>query len=71
VSEVIIVSSNARPMPEWPSAEHVPAEELVRRQGTKPITSVAEMARPELFESDEELDEFLAALYATRRAGMA
>jgi hypothetical protein len=29
------------------------------------------LARPDLFESDEELDEFLADLYASRRAGMA
>jgi hypothetical protein len=55
----------------WPSAEHVPVEELVRRQCVRPIASVAELARPELFESDEELDEFLADLYASRRIGMA
>ena len=71
MSEVVTVSSNPEQMPELPSAEHVPAEELVRRQGTKPITSVVEMARPELFESDEELDAFLAEVYAARRAGTA
>jgi hypothetical protein len=49
----------------------VPAEELARRQGVRPIASVDELARPDLFESDEELDEFLADLYASRRAGMA
>jgi hypothetical protein len=65
------MSSNPERESPWPSAEHVPAEELVRRQGARPIASVAEMARPELFESDEELDEFLADLYASRRAGMA
>jgi hypothetical protein len=46
----------------------VPAEELVRRQGARPFTSVAAMARPDLFETDEELDEFLAEIYAARRA---
>ena len=71
VSEVVVMSNNTDRMPQWPSAEHVPVEELVRRQGTVPITSVAEMAVPGLFESDEELDEFLADLYASRRAGMA
>ena len=45
MSEVVVVSSNLERMPEVPSAEHVPAEELVRRQGTKPITTEAEMAR--------------------------
>lgn len=62
-----MTSSAAERMPVWPSAEHVPAKELVRRQGARPIMSVKEMARPELFESDEELDEFLAEVYAARR----
>jgi hypothetical protein len=53
---------------ELPRADHVPAEELVLRQGARPITSVAAMARPDLFETDEELDEFLAEIYAARRA---
>ncbi len=64
--------SSSEWVPEWhPSPEHVPAEELARRQGVRPIVSVDELARPDLFESDEELDEFLADLYASRRAGMA
>jgi hypothetical protein len=59
-------------VPEWrPSPEHTPAEELARQQGIRPIVSIDELARPNLFESDEELDEFLADLYASRRAGMA
>jgi hypothetical protein len=57
--------------PDWSSAAHVPAEELVRRQGARPMTSVAAMARPDLFESDEELDQFIAEVYEARRAGMA
>jgi hypothetical protein len=56
---------------EWGTAKHVPAAELARRQGVRPIKSVDELARPELFESDEELDEFLADLYASRHTGMA
>jgi hypothetical protein len=66
-----MTSNQAEATPAWPSSEHVPAEELVRRQGARPITSVAEMARPELFASDDELDEFLAELYQARRTGMA
>ncbi len=55
----------------WPGAdEHVPVEELARRQGVKPLRSLAELARPGVFESDEELDEFLQDLYASRRAGL-
>ncbi|MEU8420534.1 hypothetical protein AB0C15_06640 [Micromonospora sp. NPDC048835] len=66
-----MTSSNAERMPEWPTTEHVPAEELARRQGIRPIASVDDLARPGLFESDEELDEFLVDLYASRRAGAA
>jgi hypothetical protein len=51
--------------------EHVSVEELARRQGVRPIESVDEMARPDLFASDEELEEFLADLYASRRSGLA
>jgi hypothetical protein len=69
---VIVTSSGAERAPEWqPSPGHVPAEELARRQGVRPIQSVDELARPDLFESDEELDEFLADLYESRRTGMA
>ncbi|QKW11407.1 MULTISPECIES: hypothetical protein [unclassified Micromonospora] len=65
------MSSNAERVPEWPTAEHVPVEELARRQGVRPVTSVDDLARPDLFESDDELDEFLADLYASRRASLA
>jgi hypothetical protein len=68
---VDVTSSNAEQMPEWPTGERVPAEELARRQGVQPVTSVDDLARPGLFESDDELDEFLADLYASRRAGAA
>lgn len=67
-----MTSNNAEPVPEYHrSVNHVPADELARRQGIRPISSVEEMYRPGTFESDEELDEFLADLYACRRAGMA
>ncbi|MGC5331371.1 hypothetical protein [Micromonospora sp. DT62] len=65
------MSSNAESVPEWPTAEHVPATELARRQGVRPVASVDDFARPGLFESDDELDDFLADLYASRRAGAA
>ena len=63
-----MTTNNVEPLPELPSAAHVPAEELVRRQGARPIASVADMARPDLFETDEELEVFLAGVYAARRA---
>jgi hypothetical protein len=66
------MTSTPGPLPMWPPAvERVSVEELARRQGVRPITSVAELIEPDAFESDEELDEFLVDLYASRRAGMA
>ncbi len=55
----------------WPTDDFVPTEELARRQGVKPIKSVDELAQPDLWESDEEYEAFLADLYASRRAGLA
>lgn len=62
---------NAQQLPGWGGAEHVPVAELARSQGVGPVESVDDLARPDLFESDEELDEFLADLYAARHAGLA
>jgi hypothetical protein len=42
----------------------------VCRRGIRPIESVDELARDDIFESDEELDAFLADLYASRRSGL-
>ena len=63
------MSSGADQLPVWPTAEHVPAAELARRQGVRPVDSLDDLARPDLFESDQELDEFLTDVYASRRAG--
>ena len=57
---------------QWPADDFVPTEELARRQGVKPITSVDDLAAEvDPFESDEEYEAFLADLYASRRAGLA
>ncbi len=66
-----MASNSADRLPEWGVAEHVPVAELARRQGVSPVASVDELARPGAFESDEELDEFLADLYAARHTGLA
>lgn len=46
-------------------------EDQIRRRGIKPIESVDDMARDDVFESDEELDEFLAFVRAERQANLA
>jgi hypothetical protein len=66
-----MTSSNAELPPEWGTAEHVPVEELLRRQGIRPIVSVDELACPDLFESDDELDEFISFIHAARHTGLA
>lgn len=66
-----MTSSNAEHLPEWGTAEHVPVEELLRRQGVRPIKSVDELACPDLFESDDELDEFIAFIRASRNVELA
>lgn len=52
--------------------DFVSTEELIRRQGVQPITSVSDLAADiDPFESDEEYEAFLADLYASRRADIA
>jgi hypothetical protein len=51
--------------------DFVPTEELIRRQGVRPINSVEDLAVEDPFESDEEYEAFLADLYASRRADIA
>ena len=49
----------------------VPIEELARRKGVRPVESVEDMAQDGVFESDAELEEFLAHVYAARDADLA
>ena len=51
--------------------EHMTLRELARRQGVRPVCSADDLAADGAFESDEELDEFLAALAEWRRADTA
>jgi hypothetical protein len=44
--------------------------EQARRRGIAPVMSVEDMARDDVFESDEELDAFLAHVYADRHANL-
>jgi hypothetical protein len=46
-------------------------DEQVRRRGLKPITSVDDLACDGVFDTDEELDAFLAHVYAERHANLA
>lgn len=46
-------------------------EEALRREGAQPIRSADDLACDDVFETDEELDEFLQFTYAARRADIA
>jgi hypothetical protein len=69
--EVTVTAHGAEHAEHSSREEPVPVEELARRKGVRPVESVDDMARPDLFESDEEWQEFLADLYASRRSGLA
>ena len=66
-----MTASPAEDHPDWAAIDHVSVEDLARRQGVRPIASADELVRLDTFESDEELDDFLADLYETRRADLA
>jgi hypothetical protein len=46
-------------------------EELFRAKGVRPIESANDLACDGVFESGEELEEFIAHTYAARRADLA
>jgi len=50
---------------------HESLDEQVRRRGLKPIRSVDDLACDGVFDTDEELDEFLAWYRAERQANLA
>ena len=69
-SEVVPVTSSEEHKSEWSyEYENLPTEELARRQGVRPMTreDLDAFGDPDLWGSDEE---FLADLYASRRANL-
>ena len=56
---------------ESPDARPESIDEQVRRKGIRPVESVEDMAQAGVFESDEELEQFLAHVYAARQTDVA
>lgn len=54
----------------WSADDFIPTEELVRSQGIQPIMTIDDLAQPDPWESEEEYQEFLSDLYASRRSGI-
>jgi hypothetical protein len=46
-------------------------DEQVRRRDIRPVQSIEDMVCYDIFETDEELDAFLAHVYAERHANLA
>lgn len=53
---------------DWSPEDDLSFDELVKRQGVTPGASLADLAQPDLWESDEEYDAFRTHLYASRHA---
>lgn len=68
--EAVMTASSADNLPE-PTGARLLLDELARQQGVRPIKSVAELVRYDVFESDEEVNEFIAFTYAQRHAEIA
>jgi hypothetical protein len=51
-----------------PVDEELSTEELARRQGVRPVASVAALAQPDAWESEQEFQDFLADLYASQHS---
>lgn len=67
---VTVTTVNEQPE-QWPAEDDLPIAELARRQGVKPVASLDDLAQPDLWDSDQEYEDFLADLYASRRSDVA
>ncbi len=70
-AEVIVTTNDAEHRHEPLDEDELSLDELARRQGVRPVRNVHDMARPDMFGSDEELEEFLAHVTASRHADLA
>ena len=66
------MTSNAEHEPYMrPTGDHVSVDELARRKGVHPVRSADDLACEGIFETDAELDEFLAHVAQMRRSDLA
>jgi hypothetical protein len=70
-AEVVVTTNDVKYSREPLDDDELSLDELARRQGVRPVGNVHDMARPNLFESDEELEEFLAHVAASRHTDLA
>ena len=65
------MTNSARYAGESPEARPESIDEQVKRKVIRPVESVEDMAQPGVFASDEELEQFLAHVYAARHTDVA
>jgi hypothetical protein len=66
-----MTTSSAGYTEESPESRPESIDEQVKRKGVQPVESVRDMAQDGVFGSDEELEQFLAHVYAARHADLA
>ena len=66
-----MTTSSAGYAGESPESRPESIDEQVKRKGVQPVESVRDMAQDGVFGSDEELEQFLAHVYAARHADLA
>ncbi len=66
-----MTTSNADYAAEPPEVGPESIDEQARRKGVKPIQSADDLAQDGVFDTDEELDAFLAHVAAMRHADLA
>jgi len=64
------VTADPQHVPDQTRWEDLSTEELVRRSGVQPVTDIDAMAHPELWDSDEQFEDFITDLYASRRTDL-
>ena len=62
------VTADPTDLDSFPRYHRPTLEEILRDENVKPVENIHDLAVDGFFESDEELDEFLTDLYASRRA---
>jgi hypothetical protein len=71
VSEVTVTTHRADDVPLPPDGSTEAVDEQARRKGVRPIRSADDLAQDGIFDTDEELDAFLAHVAETRHADLA
>ena len=66
-----MTTNRADDVPGPPDGAIESLDEQARRKGVRPIQSADELAQDGIFDTDEELDAFLAHVAATRHADLA